>query len=198
MDKVKQTLINFVNKIQSSKDKKLYILAIIAIILLIGFIILIFIPDDAKPQNELIDDSNTKINKYELDSNVTTPSINNNVTTINNNAIFPQTNYEIDVKPIEKQSNIQVLPQQNNNMVNTQSIDEISNNIENNRDIKTYLKSIQTYIIINQDSFTYNNKTFRVGEKFEGYLIEAITPIYIRFVDDKSALHYNLRFIEEK
>lgn len=200
----KEILISFINKIQSSKDKKLYILAFVAAVLLIGFIAFILTPD-VKSQNELKDNSDVKTSSYELDSKkidsnatITAPPINNIISPTNNNATLPQT-YEVDTKSIKEQSSIQALP--HNNMINTQSIDEISNNISNNtdnRDMKTYLKSIQTSIIINQDSFIYNNKTFKVGEKFEGYLIEAITPIFIRFVDDKSALHYNLRFVEEK
>lgn len=65
------------------------------------------------------------------------------------------------------------------------------------RDIRAYLKSIQGNIILNTDSFRYKDKDYKVGENFEGYQIMSINPIYVRFADNITALHYNLRFIEE-
>lgn len=65
------------------------------------------------------------------------------------------------------------------------------------RDIRAYLKSIQGNIILNADSFRYKDKDYKVGESFEGYQIMSINPIYVRFADNITALHYNLRFIEE-
>ena len=65
------------------------------------------------------------------------------------------------------------------------------------RDIRAYLKSIQGNIILNTDSFRYKDKDYKVGESFEGYQIMSINPIYVRFADNITALHYNLRFIEE-
>lgn len=65
------------------------------------------------------------------------------------------------------------------------------------RDIRAYLKSIQGNIILNNDSFRYKDKDYKVGESFEGYQIMSINPIYVRFADNITALHYNLRFIEE-
>lgn len=65
------------------------------------------------------------------------------------------------------------------------------------RDIRAYLKSIQGNIILNADSFRYKDKDYKVGESFEGYQIISINPIYVRFADNITALHYNLRFIEE-
>lgn len=65
------------------------------------------------------------------------------------------------------------------------------------RDIRAYLKSIQGNIILNADSFRYKDKDYKVGDSFEGYQIMSINPIYVRFADNITALHYNLRFIEE-
>lgn len=65
------------------------------------------------------------------------------------------------------------------------------------RDIRAYLKSIQNNIILHNDSFQYRGKDYKVGESFEGYQVLSINPIYVRFADNITALHYNLRFIEE-
>lgn len=203
MNKIKQKITNFINTIQNSKDRKLYIMGAIALLCVIVLGILIF-GGESEGQNELINDNSVKTSNYELD----TKKIDSNATIIttpppivplvdNNNATLPQKSYEIDIKALKEQASIQVLPQQNNNMTNIKSVDEISSKLDEKRDMKSYLKSIQMNIVINQDSFTYNDKIYRVGEKFDGYLIEAITPIFIRFADDKSALHYNLRFIQE-
>lgn len=65
------------------------------------------------------------------------------------------------------------------------------------RDIRVYLKSIQNNIILHNDSFQYRGKDYKVGESFEGYQVLSINPIYVRFADNITALHYNLRFVEE-
>lgn len=192
MNNIKKYISGIINKIILSKNLKLYLFFIFALILLICLIIAIFSVDE-KSNNDLIEENSSY--SYALDpkasSNINTPTLLDNESTKNlTNDLAAPKEYALDSKALNEPS-IQVMPPQTQN-ITTNKTEDLS---MQDRDMKTYLKSIQSQIVINNDSFTYENKTFRVGEKFDGYLIEKITPIFIRFADDKTALHYNLRFI---
>lgn len=102
---------------------------------------------------------------------------NNGISTLNNNNNVIVTKQEFNENPPQLQEN---------------------DLMARDRDIRAYLKSIQNNIILNNDSFQYRGKDYKVGESFEGYQVLSINPIYVRFADNITALHYNLRFIQEE
>lgn len=127
-------------------------------------------------------------------------NFNNSQTNTSQTNVAPQslqTNQPIivshnDAKPIKQESpTIDIEPAVIHNPNNLPRA-EIE---KRDREIRAFLKSIQSQITLRGNTFSYHNNIYHIGDKLEGYEIEDINSVYIRFIDNATALHYNLRFL---
>lgn len=204
MEKILKTLQEykekFLKKLEQDKNLKLY-LALAGALLLFGGAVYLLLglgepkeidmlappPQEQEEQEEEGSTENLELDEKALRESKKAPTIDQQLDKI-----------EKDLKAAE-----QGISTNNNMIVVKQEFNETPPPLDDttlanrDRDIRAYLKSIQGNIILNADSFRYKDKDYKVGESFEGYQIMSINPIYVRFADNITALHYNLRFIEE-
>lgn len=125
--------------------------------------------------------------------------------TINESIINEETKEDLkpneEQNPIIKNDNKSAIDSSDEKTNKNQSnqIIEIDTNVKNKiipKDMRNYLKSIQGEILIHQKNFMYKNRNYQIGDNFEGFMVENINyPLYIRFFDRNTGLHYNLRFL---
>lgn len=105
-------------------------------------------------------------------------------------ASFAKDNQELEVE-----SKLKELPNANANVSQEEAIRKIAKT-QKPKDMIAFLKEIQNEIELETNSFKYDLKTYRAGDKFlDFFLIESITNNFIRFEDTDYA--YNLRFLGE-
>ncbi|RDU52913.1 hypothetical protein [Helicobacter sp. MIT 01-3238] len=203
MEKILKTLQEykekFLKKLEQDKNLKLY-LALAGALLLFGGAVYLLLglgepkeidmlappPQEQEEQEEEGSTENLELDEKALRESKKAPTLDQQLDKI-----------EKDLKAAEQgisTNNMIVVKQEFNETPPPLDDTTLANR---DRDIRAYLKSIQGNIILNADSFRYKDKDYKVGESFEGYQIMSINPIYVRFADNITALHYNLRFIEE-
>lgn len=203
MEKILKTLQEykekFLKKLEQDKNLKLY-LALAGALLLFGGAVYLLLglgepkeidmlappPQEQEEQEEEGSTENLELDEKALRESKKAPTLDQQLDKI-----------EKDLKAAEQgisTNNMIVVKQEFNETPPPLDDTTLANR---DRDIRAYLKSIQGNIILNADSFRYKDKDYKVGERFEGYQIISINPIYVRFADNITALHYNLRFIEE-
>ena len=98
-----------------------------------------------------------------------------------------------DKQELEAESKLKELS--NANISQEEAIRKIAKT-QKPKDMIAFLKEIQNQIELETNSFKYDLKTYKVGDKFlDFFLIENITNNFIRFEDTDYA--YNLRFLGE-
>lgn len=100
-----------------------------------------------------------------------------------------------DSQELEVESKLKELPNASVNVSQEEAIRKIAKT-QKPKDMIAFLKEIQNEIELETNSFKYDLKTYRAGDKFlDFFLIESITNNFIRFEDTDYA--YNLRFLGE-
>lgn len=108
-----------------------------------------------------------------------------------NNSKDSLASFAKDKQELEAESKLKELS--NANISQEEAIRKIAKT-QKPKDMIVFLKEIQNEIDLETNSFKYDLKTYRVGEKFLNFfLIESITNNFIRFQDDEYS--YNLRFL---
>ncbi len=112
-----------------------------------------------------------------------------------NNSKDSLASFAKDKQELEVESKLKELPNANANVSQEEAIRKIAKT-QKPKDMIAFLKEIQNEIELETNSFKYDLKTYRAGDKFlDFFLIESITNNFIRFEDTDYA--YNLRFLGE-
>lgn len=112
-----------------------------------------------------------------------------------NNSKDSLASFAKDKQELEVESKLKELPNANVNVSQEEAIRKIAKT-QKPKDMIAFLKEIQNEIELETNSFKYDLKTYRAGDKFlDFFLIESITNNFIRFEDTDYA--YNLRFLGE-
>ncbi|MCL9821864.1 hypothetical protein NCR96_08970 [Helicobacter sp. 14348-15] len=112
-----------------------------------------------------------------------------------NNSKDSLASFAKDNQELEVESKLKELPNANANVSQEEAIRKIAKT-QKPKDMIAFLKEIQNEIELETNSFKYDLKTYRAGDKFlDFFLIESITNNFIRFEDTDYA--YNLRFLGE-
>lgn len=108
-----------------------------------------------------------------------------------NNSKDSLASFSKDNQELEAESKLKELS--NANISQEEAIRKIAKT-QKPKDMIAFLKEIQVGIELRTNSFKYELKTYKAGEKFlDFFLIESITNNFIRFQDDEYS--YNLRFL---
>lgn len=108
-----------------------------------------------------------------------------------NNSKDSLASFAKDKQELEAESKLKELS--NANISQEEAIRKIAKT-QKPKDMIAFLKEIQGEISLETNSFKYDLKTYKAGDKFLNFfLIESITNNFIRFQDDEYS--YNLRFL---
>ncbi|WP_416860883.1 hypothetical protein [Helicobacter ganmani] len=108
-----------------------------------------------------------------------------------NNSKDSLASFSKDNQELEVESKLKELS--NSNISQEEAIRQIAKS-QKPKDMIAFLKEIQAGIELRTNSFKYELKTYKAGEKFlDFFLIESITNNFIRFQDTEYS--YNLRFL---